>query len=136
MIAEFYGLEFDLPDGWEDITQPDGPPALARPDGIGAIQFSFASRTDGVRITLNDLRTEATEFGEETGRIFEHRTERSGEIDWVCGRSTTDGELFALWLLTNGSDLVFVTYNCLEPRDPKAISEMRDAERIVSSMSF
>ena len=81
MLVKFCGLEFDLPNDWEDVTDgDDSPPALARPDGVGAVQFSFASRTDGAQITIDDLQSQFAEFGEDTGRLFEHQTESCGEL--------------------------------------------------------
>ena len=137
MLVEFYGLEFDLPDGWEDVTGDDSPPALARPTGLGAVQFSFFSIGDEhPRLTIDDLRKELTEFGDDTGRVFEKPTERIGKITCVGGRSFSDGQFCAAWFLSDGSNVVFVTYFGPDPSNPEVSLELKDAEHIVSTIDF
>ncbi|HSO31026.1 MAG TPA: hypothetical protein VLT33_00880, partial [Labilithrix sp.] len=58
----FAGLTMVIPDGWSDVTDdlPAGTPCtLARPDGIGALQFSRAHYRGGVvpEITVEDLES-------------------------------------------------------------------------------
>jgi hypothetical protein len=53
---------------WRDITEGDGPLTLAKPDGVGALQFSCALYKSGPEpnASLEDLKSMVLEFGEST----------------------------------------------------------------------
>ena len=56
----FSGMKTMLPESWIDVTDdlPDGSPiTLAKPDGIGALQFTFAKYQAGAlpEVGVDDL---------------------------------------------------------------------------------
>jgi len=115
MLFHFHGLRFDLPDEWADITDdlPQGsPPTLARSSGLGVIQFSIARYRKGANpnVTADDLRLLPADF-------FSRHSLNAGEAEETIGPVTTVGcvgigtdETVAAWYLSNGYDIVLITY--------------------------
>lgn len=140
MRVEFHGITFDLPDGWTDITDdlPDGsPPTLARPSGVGAIQFSIAKYGSGAdpKATVSDLRKFCAEF------CVQHAIDESWIVEYparmMCvGAKTNDlDEFLAAWYLSNGRDFVFVTYVGVNEDIEQSQGEFDDAQLLVESIS-
>jgi hypothetical protein len=67
MLVTIAGLRFEISEDWCDIAgdlAPGSPPALAREDGVGAIQFSVAKYKSGAKpsITESDLKRMLSEL--------------------------------------------------------------------------
>jgi uncharacterized protein YheU (UPF0270 family) len=107
MDLEFCGLALRLPSDWWDITGdlPDGsPPILAKPDGVGAIQFSIARHQGGEdphvdRAALHNL---LESFCARNGFDCRPQAEGHDNIQVVKSHAVTDGELVAIWYASNG----------------------------------
>lgn len=142
MRVEFYGLTFDLPAGWADITDdlPEGsPPTLAKASGASAVQFSIAKYHSGKnpKVSLDDLRSFMTEFCQNNSIDVEYISIReSHDIMCVGALSETAGELLSAWYLSNGKDVVFTTYVGLDDDADLLDKELDEARAIISSMSF
>ncbi|MER8730251.1 hypothetical protein NKH28_10445 [Mesorhizobium sp. M1227] len=142
MRVEFYGLTFDLPAGWVDIAGdlPEGsPPTLAKEtDGCGAIQFSIAKYRSGEKpnVDFNVLRTFMIQFCHNNSIDVGHisNIESDGIIS-VGVLSETGDQLTSAWYLSNGNDVVFMTYVGMA-NDTDCLKELGVAKAIVSSISF
>ncbi|MER9244506.1 hypothetical protein [Mesorhizobium sp. M0145] len=142
MRVEFYGLTFDLPAGWVDITGdlPEGsPPTLAKEtDGGGAVQFSIAKYRSGEKPTVdfNVLRPFMIQFCQNNSIDVGHITNNESEgIISVGVLSEAVDQLLSAWYLSNGNDVVFMTYVGMA-NDTDCLKELDVARAIVSSISF
>ncbi|BCG94096.1 hypothetical protein [Mesorhizobium sp. 131-2-1] len=142
MIVQFHGLTFDLPAGWEDITDdlPEGsPPTLAKASGIGAFQFSIAKYRSGERpnTDFDVLRSFMIEFCQDNfidiGRIFE---KKFGAAMCVGVSSRTVDQTLSAWYLSNGDDFAFVTYLAQGEENDLIDKELDETREIISSISF
>jgi hypothetical protein len=138
----FGNASMTLPPEWVDITNdlPEGTPfTLAKPDGVGALQFSVATYDSGEipRVEANDLREMLTEFAESEGLPAPVDIEQAGSKVMYCGADLSDDERLAwAWYVTNGVDVLFVTYNAQRTHVAEAASEVRDAKAIVASIEL
>lgn len=141
MRVQFHGLRFDLPPEWADITGdlPEGsPPTLSRPFGIGVIQFSTARYSSGAKpeVTLEGLRQLIAD-------LCSRRSLNAGELEETIGPITTVGcvtaaadELVAAWYLSNGRDIVLVTYTSSASGEPDMVEELGQARQLVATIDF
>ncbi|WP_342251150.1 hypothetical protein [Sphingomonas sp. OTU376] len=140
MLVKFHGLQFDLPAQWADVTDdlPEGsPPTLARPSGVGAIQFTTAVYRAGLKpdVTNQDLRNLVVDF---CNRLsfrpgeFEERTDRL--ISAGCVVAGTD-DLTAVWYVSNGRDIALITYSGTGWGEPSKF-ELCQARQIVATVEF
>ena len=141
MRVQYHGLQFDLPPEWTDITDdlPEGsPPTLARPSGLGVIQFSITSYRSGTdpEVTGEDLRQLITDF-------CSRRSLNAGQLEVTIRRIMTVGcvttatdELVAVWYLSNGRDIVVLTYTALSSRDLDTAEELSQARQLVATIDF
>src|SRR4051794_33045611 len=98
MRVQFYGLSFDLPEAWADITQdvPGGsPPSLARPTGAGAIQFSIAKYRGGEEpnVTIDRSWALLEEFCQSNDMPCDNMVDCTGKLISVEASSLTNREL-------------------------------------------
>jgi hypothetical protein len=135
-------LSIVLPNEWLDVTQdrPSSSPAtLARPDGIGALQFSTAKYRSGARpnVTREDLKELLVEFfvSRQLGQPANVR-EREGKMLSLSGDFDGLGEFIRTWYLTNGRDVVLATYVTQESKGERVLMELSEAETIVASISI
>jgi len=138
MLVQFHGLRFDLPSGWTDITDdlPEGSPAtLARPSGCGAIQFSLGAYRSGANpiVTAESLRALLADF-------CSRKSLDPGEVEETTARITTvgcvaraEGEIVAVWYLTNGRDIALVTY---VSQASDYAEELGEARGLVATIDF
>ncbi|MBX3191225.1 MAG: hypothetical protein KF819_29780 [Labilithrix sp.] len=134
------GLTVLEPDDWFDITDelPEGTPVtLARRDGVGALQFSFARYRAGARpnVVREDLEELMTEFA--AVRHLGPVSSRLLKLDHCIAISADfcpDGDIVRLWYATNGNDVVFATYTAGE--GPRVLEELERAESIMGSLRF
>jgi len=140
MRVDFHGLQFDLPPGWTDITDdlPNGtPPTLARPGGLGVIQFSTVRYSGGERplVTKGVLRDISEQFCSQKLPNFRFDESYVGTLPSVKATSVSEEGFFAVWHITNGMDVVLATYTVQEWAD-EIRDEVEEADRLMKSMSF
>ena len=127
-----------VPGGWNEVTDlEDGAPfTLAKPDGVGALQFSPAVYKGG-RVpspSVDDLLEMVTEFGvqHDLGDAFGYGTDDA--TIRLAGANYHDGEDFIrVWYVSDGKSFVLVTYVCQWGLERKEIDE---CEEIVRSVRF
>lgn len=129
-----------MPADWSDITgdlgEYENPITLAKADGAGALQFSFAMFKRGVspHPRVEDLRAMVLEFGEahELGEPFDERLlERNPMIAALSFHSA--GDFIRAWYVADGLNFALATYTCQAGFES---SELRDCELIVESIRF
>jgi hypothetical protein len=136
----FNSFAVQVPRGWADITdtlEEDEPPyTLARPDGVGALQFSIALYKSGPvpDPSLAMLRDMVAEFGRKQG-LGEPLAilAESGPPRLAAGSFVGDEDLLRVWQLSDGRNFAFVTYTCAAEH---AGPELAACERIVRSIVF
>jgi hypothetical protein len=141
MPVEFHGMRFDLPQGWLDITEdlPEGgPPSIARPGGVGALQFTFARYKSGENpgITIDVLRDLLREFfviNKISGGEF---VEYHGHVMSVQGMSDSSDEFILARYFSNGRDVVLATYICSVVNSIETQEDLTGVEMIMNSMEF
>lgn len=141
MRVQFNGLLFDLLAGWVDVTSdlPEGsPPTLARPTGVGALQFSVARYSGGKHphVSLADLQEMLTRHCDGLSRSFGAHDVSKGNIERVGCVSFEHHQTLAIWYLSNGSDVVLVTYCAMGTRDPEISKELAESKRMVETIDF
>lgn len=142
MIVQFYGITFDLPAGWEDITDdlPAGsPPTLARASGVGALQFSIAKYRAGEKPNagFDVLRSFMIEFCQNNLIDAKRIWARKFDSTMCVGVSSeTEDKTLSAWYLSNGNDFAFVTYVALGVENDRMNKELDEATEIVSSISL
>lgn len=127
-------------DGWCDITDEveaaDAPWTLARPDGVGAFQFSIATYKSG-RIpnpTPQDLLSllrhfaSSRQLGEPADVVVE-----DGELR-LAGASFRSGDDFLrVWYVSDGRSCAMVTYTSVWDEQH---SELVDCEEMIRTLRF
>ncbi|WP_421912656.1 hypothetical protein [Mesorhizobium sp.] len=142
MVVQFYGITFDLPTGWEDITDdlPTGsPPTLAKASGVGAVQFSIAKHRSGKKSNADfgELRSFMVELCQNNLIDTEHISARKFEkIMCVDVISKKADQTLSAWYLSDGDDFAFVTYLALGEENDRINEELNDTREIISSISF
>jgi hypothetical protein len=114
------------------------PPTLAKPDGVGALQFSVGRYRSGAdpQVKPDDLEAMLKEFADTRSLGVAADVERGKSACHYVGGSFVHGDdLIRAWYLTNGSDVALVTYvaaaACCD-----AAAELADAGTIVRSIDF
>ena len=141
MDFEFYGLALRPPSDWRDITTdlPDGsPPTLAKPNGVGAIQFSIARYQGRAaphvdRVALQNL---LENFCARHGFDCRPQAERHDNIQVVKCHAVMGGEQVAVWYVSDGADVVLATYVSQQAGSEEANDELREAETVIRSLKF
>lgn len=138
MPVLFHGLRFDLPSGWTDITDdlPEGSPAtLARPSGSGAIQFSLGAYRSGANpdVTAEHLRALLVDFCSRNSLDTGDLEETTARITTVGCVARAEGEIVAVWYLTNGRDVALVTY---ASQASDYAEELSQARGLVATIDF
>ncbi len=142
-LVDFAGLRIALREGWCDITDdlPEGtPPTLAKTDdGIGALQFSTARYRAGDRPTIGqDVLTDLLEeFADSRG--LGQPSNLAARVEkpiWVAGDFPSATEFIRVWYLSNGNDVVLITYVTEHPQSPRLAAELSDAHTMVCSIDL
>lgn len=133
-------LTIELPEGWFDVTEdPGGPFTLAKPEGVGSVQFSVAKYKGGEHpnIDCDGLQKLLVSFGENRG-LHGPNSIRSGAGENFCvaGDFVSEGEFIRIWYVSNGSDVALVSYVTLQPEADSVATELGEAESIVESLRF
>jgi hypothetical protein len=114
------GFSISLAEGWNDITatleDADPPLTIADPvSGVGAIQFSPAIYKSGrlPRVSPNDLAELLDEFARKhkMGEAFD-RSAHSGEVAIEGASFHAGGDFTRVWYVSDGKNLMLVTYVC------------------------
>ncbi|GEP41313.1 hypothetical protein [Brevifollis gellanilyticus] len=127
-------------DGWSDITEEveavDPPWTLAKPDGVGALQFSIGIYKGGPvpnptqRDLLSLLHGFATsqQLGDPVDLV-----EEDGELRLVAGSFRAGEDFLRVWYVTNGRSIAQVTYLCSWGEQH---AELADCEQMVRTLGF
>ncbi|MDQ0586388.1 hypothetical protein [Variovorax paradoxus] len=140
-LCTFADVRISLPNGWVDISEdmPGGaPPTLAKPEGVGAMQFSVGRYRSGAnpQVTPDDLDALLKEFADTRSLSVAADVERGKSTSHYVGGSFLQGDdLIRVWYLTNGSDVALVTYVAAAASGDVA-AELADASTIVRSIDF
>ncbi|HEY6560417.1 MAG TPA: SpvB/TcaC N-terminal domain-containing protein [Polyangiaceae bacterium] len=136
----FAGVRLKVAPGWCDITQDlpeDSPPTLAGPESIGVLQISTAKYEAGrvPNIRTSDLREMLNEFAAAHALGAPSNVHERFE-GIVSGDFRNEEEWLRVWYVSNGRDVVFVTYTSQQPSDVRTAEELAEAERMVDSIKF
>lgn len=137
----FDGIHLTLPnDSWRDISETldaGSPFTLAKEDGIGALQFSPAVYHSGKdpKITLNDLVELVIEFGRQhqLGEPADLDSESIDAIILAAGSYRDRDNFVRAWYVSDGLNLVFITYVCSWK---KRNLEILECEQIAQACRF
>ncbi|MGJ7575739.1 hypothetical protein ACSFBX_34860 [Variovorax sp. RB2P76] len=141
-LFAFADVRISLLEGWAHVTDdlPEGtPPTLAKPDGVGALQFSVAKYQAGAspNVSQDDLEALLVEFAESRALGPASDLERDQAASQRVGATFfKDDDLVRVWYLTNGQDVALVTYVGAETANPISSSELAEASAIVGSIDF
>ena len=141
MRVEFYGLKFDLPEDWTDVTDdlPEGsPPTMARSSGVGALQFSIARYRGGEepQVEIDDLRRFLEEFCHRNGISGDDIVDCSKELMSVKINSCLDDELIIARYFSDGRDVLLATYVCQNIEHPEMNQDLKDIEIVLNSIEL
>jgi hypothetical protein len=118
---------------------PEGtPPTLAKPEGVGALQFSVGRYRSGAnpQVSPNDLDALLKEFADTRSLCVAADVERGKSAShYVGGSFLQGGELIRARYSTNGSDVALATYVATAACGGAA-AELADAATIVRSVDF
>lgn len=140
-LCTFADVRILLPNGWVDVSDdmPEGtPPTLAKPDGVGALQFSVGRYRSGAdpQVSPDDLEAMLKDFADTRSLGVAVDVERGKSQSHYIGGSFLHGDdLIRAWYLTNGSDVALVTYVAMAASSDAA-AELADAGTIVRSIDF
>lgn len=140
-VTDFYGISFDFPDGWLDVTEDlDGqwPPTLAREVESGVIQFSIARYSGGKNpdATVEHLRTFCTGFCQKNGIDAARVQTYSANLECVGVVPEHQAKFMAAWYLSNGRDFIFVTYIAFDLPSGQVEEECAAALSLVRTIDF
>lgn len=137
-----FGVKLRLPEGWADVTHdlPDGSPfTLAKPDGVGALQFTVATYRAGRKPDVSrDLLGEMlVEFG-----ISRNLATATSQVEWTAGPCFgvsadfySDDDWIRTWYVSDGRNVALVTYIALATEAVIA-PEVQEADSIVRSIHW
>lgn len=137
----FAGVHIALLEGWIDVTDdlPEGsPPTLAKPEGVGALQFSLARYASGIKpqVTLQDLDALLESFAHSRSLGAASDIERGAACSNFVGATYQfGGDLLRAWYVSNGSDVALVTY-VAEASSDRVLAELAEANSIAKSLDF
>ena len=140
-LCTFADVRISLPNDWVDVSDdmPEGtPPTLAKPEGVGALQFSVGRYRSGAnpQVSPDDLEALLKEFADTRSLGVAADVERGKSASHYVGGSFLHGDdLVRAWYLTNGSDVALVTY-VVAAASGDAAAELADAGAIVRSIDF
>ena len=130
----------DCCEGWCDITDEvevaDAPWTLAKPDGVGAFQFSVATYKSG-RIpnpTPESLLSLLRDFAisHELGEPADIVTE-AGELRIAAGSFRQGDSFIRAWYISDGHSFARITYTCAFGQQQ---AELSDCEQMVRTLRF
>ena len=139
MTTRIPGFSITPSAGWSDITDDVAgetmPLTFARPDGVGALQFSVAFYHSG---QLPDFNSESLhrllhDFAQssELGPATDLRSEVV-PLHLAAASFQTDS-FFRVWYVSEGRSVALATYTC----DPgEGTDELPDCEQMVRTLSF
>ncbi|HYE46863.1 MAG TPA: hypothetical protein VEA44_13950 [Caulobacter sp.] len=140
MRVAFARLIFDLPEGWQDVSDdlpPEDPATLACSDGAGVIQFSTARYAGGVDHTIAPAALQeviADVLGTENV-TFEVIEPAEDSLAKVVGTVVDDSKLMAVGSFSDGRRIAFVTYS-VAPDAAEIEAELAEFRALLMSAEF
>jgi hypothetical protein len=141
-MTTFGGFTASMPEGWVDVTDDlpnESPATLAKPDGIGALQFTLAKYQSGAlpNVGIKNLQELLIQFGRsrDLGNPRE-MNQGCGLHPYVVADFGVQGELVRVWYLSNGKDVALITYVTQQAESQGVKAELRNATSIVESFDF
>jgi hypothetical protein len=139
-LLSFPGFHVQTSDDWRDVTDsldaPNKPFTLAKPDGVGAMQFSPALYRGGRRPapSKEDLLSLALDMGQRLGLgdALETNTFQNSLVGAAASYHSAGG-FVRIWYLSDGENIMFATYACDWDCREEEISE---CEEIIKSLKF
>jgi hypothetical protein len=136
----FGGLAVDVTPGWADISDDiegdDKPFTLAKPDGVGAFQFSPALYRGGALPSPSaDGLLEMVRESGRARRLGEPLDEAllEGRLASAGASYHSGGDFVRVWYVSDGSNIALVTYVCECGHEQ---AELEECEQIVSTLQF
>jgi hypothetical protein len=140
MIVTWSGwCSLEIPEGWVHEDRPDIVSIFREPDGVGALQLSFAKRTRPQPPTPEAAAAIARSFAAQRGWGLRDEAIRLTVVEGApCAEfdhleSNGEGTYWQVWHLLDSTRLAFVTYVC-EPEDASVEQSERNA--IVTSLRW
>lgn len=137
---QFDSFSMQAPSGWVDITdevEADHPPlTLAKPDGVGALQFSIALYSSGAEPNpcSKELLQMVNEFGRARGwRRAALQVTEEEPLRLAAASFHVDDTFYRVWYISDGLNFAFITYNCEWKQEHK---ELEECERMVRTIRF
>ena len=137
--SRLYDITIEVPSDWRDITDEenkDAPITLAKPDGVGALQFSIAMYKSGKlpAARLDDLVDLSKDFGKShhLGAPFDETT-TEGDVLIAGASYRVHGDFIRAWHVSDRKNFALVTYTC--ENDLEKL-ELKECEEIVNSILF
>lgn len=141
--VSFAGVSLCLPPGWYDITddlEAETPPTLARgADGFGALQFTTARYRSGANPSLGTEDLDSLLDSLVSVEPLTSLCKRSVVVGRMGGitQDFSHGQDFVrIYYLTDGNNVVMVTYRCELSDLASASRELSQADAIVASIRF
>ena len=130
-------ITLELPPDWLDTTEEQQPFTLAKPSGVGALQFTVASYSQGAApsVGIAALVSMLNEFVKDhsLGPLANQVQEQS-ELSLAAASFSMDDHTHGrVWYVSDGSSVAKVTYVC---EQVVFGPELGEAEQIVRSLRF
>lgn len=140
-VFNFPGFRIHTAAEWRDITDslndPGAPFTLAKPDGVGALQFSVARYKSGdiPSPSLKTLSSMVREFAENKCLESPFDEETFSDKILYSGVSFDGGDsLVRVWYVSDGKSFLLVTYVCDWESQTLEVQECNDFVKSVRFM--
>lgn len=144
--CKFANIYVDLPDGWLDVTDDltgDAPPTLSRGErAIGALQFSTARYIRGAkpRFDRQVLQSLLRDFEEAHGfspvKTLSEFNDADAKNFGVYADYPELGNFTRIWYVSDGDNLVLITFVAEQSDSDELADELREAHLIAKSIVF
>lgn len=138
IVSDSFAVQ--VPNGWGDITdsvESESPPfTLARPDGVGALQFSIATFKSGPtpNPTPTVLLDMLVNFGHSRDLGIPNAVNTEiGPPVLAAGNFVACDDSIRVWYVSDGRNFAFITYTA---SNTDFGPELPDCETIVRSIDF
>src|SRR4051812_39119610 len=129
-------IAIDISEKWRDISSTVPGPAFATlglENGVGVIQFSIAMFSSGElpKVEIEDILSISQEFAVRHGLNINPVRLDDARSECVGGVGYSSDETVGVWHLTDGKNILLVTYTSLKPKDQNTIEELSQAIQVV-----
>lgn len=131
-------LKVQLPTGWTQQANPNGPATFCRQGSSSAFQVSWAEYRGGKLpdVTTDKLKAMANDFGEKQhfGQMLESSSGdcKFGTFGTAVFRSAEYPRI-QVWFISDGRDHIMATHIC--DREPES-SEVNETQQIASGLAL